>query len=257
MQYLPHFMKSTAVFACLLVVGALFPVACRQSGVDDSVDPTQKPAAFSRLFSKHCSGCHGAEGKLGPAPPLNDPLFVAIIPEEELTRVIRQGRPSSLMPAFNEEQGGELTVEQIKTLVSGIRSRWGPPSAQEYAGAPAYQLELPNSAEKRKEYANQGQKWFAQICARCHGKNGEGNDAGALRSPPFLALISDQALRRIVITGRPDLGMPDYVGLGRKRKSRKPLNSQEITEIVSLLVSWRERTEPVGNLSPKMQEKKP
>ena len=29
---------------------------------------------------------------------------------------------------------------------------------------------------------------------------------GAINAPAFLALISDQALRRIIITGRPDLG---------------------------------------------------
>ena len=30
----------------------------------------------------NCAGCHGADGKLGPAPPLNDPLFLAIIPDD-------------------------------------------------------------------------------------------------------------------------------------------------------------------------------
>ena len=31
-----------------------------------------------------------------------------------------------------------------------------------------------------------------------------------MNEPDFLALVSDQALRRIIITGRPDLGMPNY-----------------------------------------------
>ena len=38
---------------------------------------------------------------------------------------------------------------------------------------------------------------------------------GAINDPAFLALISDQALRRYAITGRPDLGMPAYDGKAR------------------------------------------
>ena len=55
---------------------------------------------FEQLFAQNCSGCHGAEGKFGPAPPLNDPLFLAIIPEAEFTRVVSAGRSETLMPAF-------------------------------------------------------------------------------------------------------------------------------------------------------------
>src|SRR4051794_39602450 len=47
---------------------------------------------FGTLYAKHCSGCHGADGKLGPAPPLNDPLFLAIVSNEDLLRVISAGR---------------------------------------------------------------------------------------------------------------------------------------------------------------------
>ena len=54
----------------------------------------------------------------------------------------------------------------------------------------------------------------------------------------FLTLMSDQALRRIVITGRPDLGMPDYRHQDPKPES-KPLTSQDISDLVALLVSWR------------------
>ena len=58
---------------------------------------------------------------------------------------------------------------------------------------------------------------FARACASCHGEQGQGGiydgdrrkPAGAINVPEFLALLSDQALRRLIITGRPDLGMPD------------------------------------------------
>jgi mono/diheme cytochrome c family protein len=56
--------------------------------------------SFDWLYARHCSGCHGADGKLGPAPPLNDPLFLKIVPERVLLDVIRAGRPGTPMPSF-------------------------------------------------------------------------------------------------------------------------------------------------------------
>ena len=47
---------------------------------------------FPALFSKHCSGCHGGDGQCGPAPPLNDPLFQALVSDSQLADLIRQGR---------------------------------------------------------------------------------------------------------------------------------------------------------------------
>jgi cytochrome c oxidase cbb3-type subunit 3/ubiquinol-cytochrome c reductase cytochrome c subunit len=62
---------------------------------------------------------------------------------------------------------------------------------------------------------------------------------GAINDPDFLALISDQALRRLVITGRPDLGMPDYADPKGRPEGFKPLTSQEVTDVVALLAYWR------------------
>jgi cytochrome c oxidase cbb3-type subunit 3/ubiquinol-cytochrome c reductase cytochrome c subunit len=56
----------------------------------------------------------------------------------------------------------------------------------------------------------------------------------------FLALISDQALRRIIITGRPDLGMPNYAESAGRPKGYKPLTSGEIADVVALLAYWRQ-----------------
>ena len=39
---------------------------------------------FATLYGRNCAGCHGADGKFGPAPPLNDPLFLAIVPDAVL-----------------------------------------------------------------------------------------------------------------------------------------------------------------------------
>ncbi len=67
--------------ACAL----LFVVGCdaRLPGKPDPKDrpvPPEKTLAFAALYGRNCAGCHGANGTLGPAPPLNDPVFRSIVP---------------------------------------------------------------------------------------------------------------------------------------------------------------------------------
>ncbi len=200
---------------------------------------------FDVLFRKNCVGCHGRDGTLGPAPPLNDKLFLSLIPAAELSRVISEGRAGTLMPAFASASGGHLTAEQVKVLADGVKQTWGSsePAPQ---GAPPYlpDSKKPNDADRHEA----GMKVFARACATCHGDHGEGgsdgdkadeDSPGPINEPDFLALISDQALRRLVITGRPDLGMPDFADPMGRAAGYRPLQSQEVTDLVALLASWR------------------
>jgi mono/diheme cytochrome c family protein len=181
---------------------------------------------------------------LGPAPPLNDELFLTIIPPEELLRVVSQGREGTLMPAFGAGKGGGLTSEQVKVLAEGIEQRWG--RAPTLKDVPPYRLvETKPSASA----VDAGARVFARACASCHGERGQGGRhgskpdgkyVGAINDPSFLALMSDQALRRIVITGRPDLGMPNYAESHGRPADFKPLTSQDVTDVVALLASWRQ-----------------
>ena len=56
----------------------------------------------------------------------------------------------------------------------------------------------------------------------------------------FLALVSDQGLRTIVITGRPDLQAPDWRG----NVPGQPMSDQEITDVVAWLASRRVQSQP-------------
>ena len=105
---------------------------CIASGCDlpgrpkpsDRWEAPQLEKSFDVLYRRNCAGCHGADGKLGPAPPLNDKLFLALVPDDELKRVVSLGRPGTLMPPFAADKGGQLTAEQVLAIAQGIKPRW-------------------------------------------------------------------------------------------------------------------------------------
>jgi mono/diheme cytochrome c family protein len=229
-----------ALFA-LAVVGG-----CEPPG---KPNPANKPImpdqilGFDRLYATNCAGCHGATGELGPAPPLKDPLFVQIVPDADLLDVIRVGRAGTPMPPFAQKHGGALTDEQIKILADGIKSHWksdGPP----VESPPAYAITKSGGVQTVAGSRERGASVYARACAGCHGPNGAGVNhdgviANAINVPAFLALISDQALRRIIITGRSDLGMPSFAEHEGRPDDFKPLTSAEIDDLVALLADWR------------------
>jgi mono/diheme cytochrome c family protein len=76
---------------------------------------------------------------------------------------------------------------------------------------------------------------YQTFCRWCHGAEGQGGPKGsAITHDSFLALTSDQALRTIVIAGRPELGAPDW-----RRNAGRPMSEQEVTDVVSWLASHR------------------
>lgn len=188
---------------------------------------------FADLWGTNCSGCHGADGRLGPARPLNDPLYLALASDQDLTAVISAGVEGTAMPAFAITQGGTLTDEQIAALVGEMRKRWARP--QEVAG-----VTLPPYAAPLGD-AQRGAAAFATACASCHGADGKGGGDGKTKTRgsivdgSYLALVSDQGLRSTVIAGRTDLGMPDFRGEGGKT----PLSAAQVADVVAWLAAQR------------------
>jgi mono/diheme cytochrome c family protein len=251
----------------LAVLGAGCDLPGRPNRADRPVSADQVKD-FGVLYATRCAGCHGADGKFGPAPPLNDPLFLAIVPDEELVRVITEGRAvtptqKSPMPAFrlgkgsplteaqskawaewkeetnaDPRQQGPLSAAQVKVLAEGIKQRW-------QAAVPADNSIPPYLVPAMSGKKQEGLLVFARACAGCHGSQGQGGkngerQVGAINHSAFLALISDQALRRYAITGRPDLGMPAFDGKDGRPPDFRPLTSAEINDLVALLADWRQ-----------------
>jgi mono/diheme cytochrome c family protein len=232
----------------LPVLAAVVMVGCDLPGRPNPADrpvPADQVTDFGVLYATHCAGCHGADGKLGPAPPLNDPIFLAIVPDEELLMVIAEGRAvtatqKSPMPAFAREKGGPLSAAQVQALADGIKKRWPVARADAQSLPPYYAATEASDASKDK-----GARVFARACAGCHGSHGQGGrdgerHIGAINNQAFLMLTSDQALRRFAITGRPDLGMPAFDGTSGRAPDFRPLSSAEIDDLVSLLAYWRQ-----------------
>lgn len=227
---------SRAALRVLLLPLAMVAAGCGRTSApgEGRPIPADRVLNFATLYGQNCAGCHGADGQFGPAPPLNDPVFLAIVPDEVLSEVVADGRPGTPMPAFSRDAGGTLTDEQVQVLAGGIKKRWkASPLA---APTPVY------SASKDRGDRAKGEQVFKRACASCHGDEGRGGDdkVGPIHDPAFLALISDQALRRYIITGRRDLKMPNFAGKDGRSDDFRPLTAEEVTDLVALLSHWRD-----------------
>jgi cytochrome c oxidase cbb3-type subunit 3/ubiquinol-cytochrome c reductase cytochrome c subunit len=187
------------------------------------------------LYAQNCAGCHGADGMHGPSTPLASPVYQALVDDATLHRVISQGLPGSMMPAFSKSFGGELTDAQVDAIVHGIRADWN--KSNTLAGA-----NLPPYADDGKGSVKAGEQVYAGNCANCHGPaGGKIGEAGSVLNPAFLSLVVPQTLRTTVIVGRPDLGMPDW----RDQKD-DPMTPQEVSDVVAFLVAQK----PSAGVSP-------
>jgi mono/diheme cytochrome c family protein len=184
---------------------------------------------FGTLYAQNCAACHGAEGRGGASIALANPVYLAIVDENAVHNVVANGVRGTSMPAFAQSAGGLLTDKQINVITSGMFSRWKRKGILDGTNPPSY-------AAKTTWDAAGGEIAFKTYCASCHGSEGRGGAKGsAVTDGSFLALVSDQGLRSIVITGRPELGAPDWRG----NVPGKPMSDQEITDVVAWLASRR------------------
>jgi cytochrome c oxidase cbb3-type subunit III len=184
---------------------------------------------FETLYSQNCAGCHGAEGRGGAAIALANPVYLAIVDDAALRTVVASGVHGTSMPAFADSAGGMLTDKQIDVITNGIRSRWSQRGILDAANPPSHAANSTGDAVR-------GEVVYKTYCASCHGQAGRGGAKGSsITDDSFLALVSDQGLRTIVITGRPELGAPDWRG----NVPGKPMSEQEVTDVVAWLASQR------------------
>jgi len=221
---------NAVVVAMLLTVSLpgcdILPGRARAREQRETVPPPV--ANFHALYNQQCAGCHGRDGRLGAARPLNDAVYLALVPAPRLRQVIAEGVPGTAQPAFAISAGGTLTDEQIDALVQGLLAAWARPAAMQGVSIPTYTARLGNP--------ERGSGVYAAACASCHGADGGGGPkARSVVDASYLALVSDQHLRTTVIAGRADLGMPDW----RAQIADRALSPAEISDVVAWLVAKR------------------
>lgn len=221
--------KGTPILTLLSLSLVAGSIGCHQRiGPPNDEEELTRPEnimSFDRLYAQNCSACHGERGSRGPALDLANPNFQALVNDESLRRSITLGMPGTEMPAFGESAGGFLTPQQVEVLVVGMRSRWAH-DRHSVPGMPPYSSNTAGTAE-------QGHALFQANCFSCHQQGQQ-----KLTDTSYLALVSDQSLRTIIIAGRPDLGNPDW----KQVRRGQPLTDQEVSDVIAYLHSLRSET---------------
>jgi cytochrome c oxidase cbb3-type subunit III len=196
-----------------------------------SVDASAAPNG-DELYARHCSSCHGNDGKGGVGVPLALPSFLNGVSDDYLKKTIRQGRPGRIMPAFSI-----LSDAQLTAIVKHLRGWSDKPAPVEDSSV------IKGDVEK-------GKKLFASYCARCHGDDGSGGKgtgvtfsrkrdlpiiAPALNNAGFLASASDVMLRDTIMFGREGTPMTSMLVVG--------LSETDIDDVVSYIRSLEESAE--------------
>src|SRR4051812_8315540 len=188
--------RGNAFLSFISLTLVISSVGChRRIGPPNDQEELMRPedvVSFDRLYKENCSACHGENGSGGPALDLANPNYQALVDDASLRRWITSGMPGTEMAAFGESAGGFLTPQQVDTLVAGMRSRWAR-ADQKVHDMPPYSSNTIGAAE-------QGHEIFKVNCSSCHQQGQK-----KITDTSYLALMSDQSLRAIVIAGRPDI----------------------------------------------------
>lgn len=239
---------SLHAFSILALSAAAFVSAgCKSMpGYPKASEEVPRPEAvldFNTLYKQNCSACHGDNGRNGAALPLNNAAYLAVAGAENLRNITANGVNGTLMPGFASSAGGILTDQQIQAIVQGMLREWGKPA--EFTGTA-----LPSYASNNPGNAAEGQKTFVVACARCHGADGAGVKSAngkpadpnaspdSIVDPAYLALVSNQSLRSLIIAGRPDENVPDWRGY-ITGPGAHALTPQEIDNLVAWIASYR------------------
>jgi len=175
-----------------------------------------------QIINQSCIYCHQTDaiGKPGVAPSLTNKEFLSVASDKFLYNTISDGRLGTGMPPFKY-----LGKTKIKSVVAYLRSKATIPS----------RVKIVEKQAKSKGNARLGKKYFNQICAGCHGENGDGYSAGgtgtAIGKAGFLKQASDGFIRTTIKEGRSNTRMRSFQGPAGLAN----LTNKEIDNIIAYL----------------------
>ncbi len=148
----------------------------------------------AEMYVKYCALCHGEnrEGYAADnAPSLRSHSLLASSQGTNFMRyTIQYGRSGTAMAGYRDLQGGPLEYIEIELLLKWLYDTAG--------------VEEPVKLSREQVLGDValGSTVYANNCAVCHGKNGEGISAPALGNPMLLATATDHFLRYAIAEGR-------------------------------------------------------
>lgn len=175
-----------------------------------------------KLYNQNCVFCHQADaiGKPGTAPSLTNKEFLSISSNKFILGTVRDGRAGTGMPPF-----AHLGKKKIQSIVAYLRSHSKLPNISKQIDA------QPRSQGDQRL----GKFWFDQICATCHGPNGDGYAAGgtgtAIGKAGFLNKASDGFIRTTIKKGRSNTRMIGYEGPA----ALAALSDADVNDIIAYL----------------------
>jgi cytochrome c oxidase cbb3-type subunit 3/ubiquinol-cytochrome c reductase cytochrome c subunit len=229
------------LLACAVAFVAAGCNAPGKPGPEPEVPRPEQVLDFATLYSQNCAACHGENGRNGAAIALANPVYLAIAGSSNTQRITADGVPGTAMPPFAKSKGGMLTDQQIAVIAQGMQQHWGNPGALAGTTPPPYAAAAPGNPA-------QGQQAFTTFCARCHGADGTGGKSphgeslGSLVDPAYLALVSDQGLRSIILAGQTEQDAHDWRSYSASPGAPAipiPMSDQQVTDVVAWLTSHR------------------
>jgi len=77
------------------------------------------------VWGFNCASCHGLNGEGGLGPALNSKQYLEAATDDQTSQLTAVGVPGSQMGAYSQDFGGPLTSQQIKAVVTFMRT-WEP-----------------------------------------------------------------------------------------------------------------------------------
>jgi hypothetical protein len=127
------------------------------------------------------------------------------------------------MPAFAQAAGGMLTDAQIDVIAKGIRS-WSRPRRPGRARSAPYSAGASGDSHRARRLSESSVHPATALEARARRREAPSQTTRSSRSS------ATRGLRTLTITGRPELGAPDWRG----NVPGRPMSDREVTDVVSL-----------------------
>jgi mono/diheme cytochrome c family protein len=172
-----------------------------------------------------CSRCHGIYGQGDTGPAIFNPDFLDVASDYLLSEMIANGRRGTAMIGWSTAVSKQvrLSSKDVADVIAFLRRSAANPPDVIYPG-PSFGS------------ADEGIRLFQNLCAECHGKNGEGTSAPALNNQEFLNAATNGYLYATISKGRTGTEMPSW---GRGSDKYRSLSTQERHDIVAYLSQWQ------------------